>query len=204
MPCNRGISIPARPVPPTPKVNPSGPAAATQSGPRQPLPADSPRGNYAPLPPLDRPSRPAPPLARSGHAAATFALQSSAHSSCGAGSVHPNNLHSSVRPRRPAPCPVRPFLRVPHRRPAPRLASGLTPGAPIAPRPQGNRPLAGQPQARPIVPPRPDLVQRLKAASPAHARHCCSRPLRGPVLPLVLRPLPANRSIAVLFVLASL
>ena len=40
---------------------------------------------------------------------------------------------------------------------------GLTPGAPIAPRPQSSRPpLAGQPQARPIVPPRPDLVQRLK------------------------------------------
>lgn len=52
---------------------------------------------------------------------------------------------------------------IPTRPAAPRQA--LTPGAPIAPRPAATtaRPqFAGQPAARPIVPPRPDLVQRLK------------------------------------------
>ena len=51
-----------------------------------------------------------------------------------------------------------------------RAAANLTPGAPIAPRPQGTR-LVGQPAARPIVPPRPDRTR-----SPATAADQAARP----------------------------
>ncbi len=193
---SRGVSFPARPVPPTPKVNPSGPASATQSGPRQPLPAESPRGNYAPLPPLDRPSRPAPPLAAPATPQPPARLNQVPTHLVAPG---PSTQTTSTPPPPPAPSAV-PGSPIPARpTPPARQAStsGLTPGAPIAPRPQGNRPLAGQPQARPIVPPRPDLVQRLKqqarpmpgtAQPPAPRPGAPSRPSPAPGQPLYRGP----------------
>jgi translation initiation factor IF-2 len=61
------------------------------------------------------------------------------------------------------------------------------PGTPLAPsHPQG-RPLAGQPAARPVVPPRPDLVAKLSAprpsmpAQPASPRPGIPKPAASPV-----------------------
>ncbi|MFL6465706.1 MAG: translation initiation factor IF-2 [Bryobacteraceae bacterium] len=72
-------------------------------------------------------------------------------------------------------------------RPAPPRPS-LTPGAPIAPRPSTPRPsLAGQPAARPVVPPRPDMVQRLRQQTQV-------RPPSGPPAPVTPRPGAPARS----------
>ncbi len=182
---NRGISIPARPVPPSPKINPAGASAPPAAGPRQPMPAEPPRPSYGPMQTLERsprPSAPAAPVAPSAplpppsgrlHQAPTHV-------------VAPGPSTPAATPATPLPPPSAPPSSVPGApipaRPSPRpaQASTLTPGAPIAPRPQGARPLAGQPQARPIVPPRPDLVQRLKQQQ--------ARPMPGAAPPPSPRP----------------
>ena len=178
---NRGISIPARPVPPSPKINPAGPSAQP-SGPRQPLPADTPRSNFGPLAPLDRPSRPAPPLAPPTPQSPSRQTQAPTHL---VAPGPPSSQNPSASPAVPPSAVPGAPIPPPAPRPVPsalprHVSSGLTPGAPIAPRPQGNRPLAGQPQARPIVPPRPDLVQRLKQQQ--------ARPMPGAAAPPPPRP----------------
>jgi translation initiation factor IF-2 len=197
---NRGIVIPARPVPPSPKVNPAG-SSPTPVGPRQPLPAEPSRPSYGPMQTLERAPRPSapaapappPPLPTSRlHQAPTHVVAPGPASPAVPASplpppspVVPASVPGSPIPARPAPRPAQ--------------ASTLTPGAPIAPRPQGARPLAGQPQARPIVPPRPDLVQRLKqqqqtrpmpgsAAPPAPRPGAPSRPSPAPGQPLYRGP----------------
>ena len=180
----RGISIPARPAPPPPKANPAG-SSATQSGPRQPLPAETPRANYSPMQPLERPSRPAPPIAPPSPQQPSRFSQVPTHlvapgPATQTSPAPPPPAPPSAVPGAPIPAPPRPNP------PRPPASSGLTPGAPIAPRPQGTRNLAGQPQARPIVPPRPDLVQRLKQQQ--------NRPMPGAAAPLPPRPGSPSRS----------
>ena len=181
----RGISIPARPVPPSPKVNPAG-SSATQSGPRQPLPAETPRANYGPMPPLERPARPAPPPAFPAapppqqppsrfNQVPTHIVAPGPSSTQTSAAPPPPAATPSAVPGAPIPAPARPNPA----RPA-SGSFGLTPGAPIAPRPQGARNLAGQPQVRPVVPPRPDLVQRLKQQQ--------NRPMPGAAQPPAPRP----------------
>ncbi len=171
-PVNRSISIPARPLPPAmPRTGPAAPA-----GPRQPLPSEPSRARLgapversspgpapepaarsaAPAPP--RPAAPAPPKVQPPtHLVAPGAPAAGATASAVPG--------TPILPRPAAP-----------RSPAP----GLTPGAPIAPRPPGGRPLAGQPQARPVVPPRQDILQRLSkqqgTSRPAPAAPAMPRP----------------------------
>ena len=174
----RGISIPARPVPASPKVNPSSPSSPTQSGPRQPLPAETPRANYGPMPPMDRPPRSAPPVAPSSPLPPARANQVPTH--LVAPGPQPQTASPTPPPAPPSAVPGAPIPVPPRPNPRPPAGSGLTPGAPIAPRPQGTRNLAGQPQARPIVPPRPDLVQRLKQQQ--------SRPMPGAAQPPAPRP----------------
>ena len=186
----RGISIPARPVPPSPRVNPAVPGVQ-QSGPRQPLPAETPRSNFGPLAPLERPSRPAPSVATPATPQPPSRLNQvpthlvapgpSAHQTPGSSSQQ--STGPSTAPPPPSAVPGAPIPSRPTPPPQPRQAGGLTPGAPIAPRPQGNRPLAGQPQARPIVPPRPDLVQRLNQQKQAQIR-----PMPGTAAPPPPRP----------------
>ena len=178
-PANRGISIPARPVPPQPKVNPAG-TSAPLAGPRQPLPAETQRPNYGPLTPYDRAVRPAVPAAPS----TPVAPPAPASARLNQVPTHvvapgPSTLTSAPPPPPPSAVPGAPIPPRPAP-PRPAQASTLTPGAPIAPRPQGTRPLAGQPQARPIVPPRPDLVQRLKQQQ--------TRPMPGTAQPPMPRP----------------
>ncbi len=182
----RGISIPARPVPPSPKVNPSG-SSTPLAGPRQPLPAELPRANFAPSMPSERPARPAPQIPPPAtpqppsrlHQVPTHLVAPGPSSS----QPLPASLATPAGPVATPPPPTPnavPGSPIPARPTPPRpTGSGLTPGAPIAPRPQGTRPLAGQPQARPIVPPRPDLVQRLKQQA---------RPMPGTAQPPAPRP----------------
>ncbi|MBV8811685.1 MAG: translation initiation factor IF-2 N-terminal domain-containing protein, partial [Acidobacteriaceae bacterium] len=176
---NRTIAIPAKPAPTLPfKTRPSMPVASP-TGPRQPLPPESPKpvlgeraarpgpGAELPPPPLQTPL-PKSPLAPT-HVVVP-------------GPSAPLASSPTV-PGSPAP-----------RQPVPRPSSGLTPGAPIAPRPAGSRPgLAGQPAARPVVPPRQDILQRLnkqptrpgQAASPTAARPGApARPSPAPGQPL--------------------
>jgi translation initiation factor IF-2 len=187
---NRGISIPARPVPPSPKINPAG-STAPPAGPRQPLPPEPSRpsfasGHAAPLAPLERPARPVPappPSSQPIPPARPSQQLPPTHV------VAPGPSTSAAFPAAPPPSAV-PGAPIPARPspPRPHQASTLTPGAPIAPRPPGARPLAGQPQARPIVPPRPDLVQRLKQQA---------RPMPGAAQPPAPRPgAPARPSAA--------
>jgi translation initiation factor IF-2 len=174
---NRGISIPARPVPPSPKINPAG-SSTPPAGPRQPMPAEPSRPSYGPMQTLERSPRPAapspplpPPMARLHQAPTHVVAPGPAAPTTPATPLPPPSAVPSSVPG--SPIPARPS-------PRPAQASTLTPGAPIAPRPQGARPLAGQPQARPTVPPRPDLVQRLKQQQ--------TRPMPGSAPPPSPRP----------------
>ena len=145
-PINRAISIPARPLPQTPVRPGSALPGGMPAGPRQPLPTPEPpkpaggvplRG-LRPAAPAEIPAQPQPPQSRPP--------QPPTHVIAPGSSPLGSTVPGAPIPPRPAPS-----------RPA------LTPGAPIAPRPQTSRPtLAGQPSARPIVPPRPDMLQRLK------------------------------------------
>ncbi|MBV8552076.1 MAG: translation initiation factor IF-2 [Acidobacteriaceae bacterium] len=173
----RNVSIPARPLPPqtAPRV-PSVPVTpALPVGPRQPLPPAEPT-RIAATP--ERPARPAPSTPSPARPAAPQAPPPPRMPQVPTHVVAPGTAGTppaaSAVPGAPIPA-----------RPAPRPATpGLTPGAPIAPRPAGTRPpLAGQPAARPVVPPRQDILQRLKQQQ--------ARP--NPAAPGVPRPAAPGR-----------
>jgi len=78
----------------------------------------------------------------------------------------PSAPAEGVRPAPAGPVPGAP--RPPAQPRAPRPETARAPGAVAsAPPPPQGRPLAGQPAARPVVPPRPDLVAKLAAPRPA-------------------------------------
>ncbi|MEO5922453.1 MAG: translation initiation factor IF-2 [Bryobacteraceae bacterium] len=157
----RGIPIPARPTPP-PATNLPRPGQII-SGPRQPLPPPPTLTPSAPLPP---PPSPSAPQAAPAAPAPTAAPVSPAP---GAPRPTPPPPASAI-PSMPAipsrPAPPRPAMMRP-----PQVTIAPGPGGPGAPsaapgpgsplRPPARPTLAGQPQARPIVPPRPDLVAKL-------------------------------------------
>ena len=171
----RPTVIPARPFPQTPaRAVPSRPVPPPPTGPRQPLPAETARPHSPILPPRVPPGVPQPTQPQQPAAA-------------------PSATPGTPQPPRPPQVPTHvvapgspqtaaasvPGAPIPSR-PAPPRPS-LTPGAPIAPRPAGTRPtLAGQPAARPVVPPRPDLVQRLRQQQ--------SQPRPTPAAPAAPRP----------------
>lgn len=138
-------AVPAQPARPAQQVSPPRPGQIL-SGPRQPLVAPT-----AGVPGAPRPQpQPGPAAPRPIAPPAVF--------------VGPGQ-QASAAPGAPAPRPQQPPPMAPRPPMQPRPAG---PGAP-APRPQPQpqqggpgRPLAGQPAARPIVPPRPDMVDRLK------------------------------------------
>jgi len=157
--------VPKQPEPIAPKV-PSLPIATARpaqpvspprpgqilSGPRQPLvtPGSGMPGTPRPLPP---PAQPRPAAARPMAPPAVFVGTSSG------GGPQASALPGVPVQRAPMP------LAAPRPPMQPRPSG---PGAP-SPRPSqylstggASRPLAGQPSARPIVPPRPDMVDRLK------------------------------------------
>src|SRR5579883_999731 len=143
---NRTVAIPARPLPTTPKP---GVPIPPSSGPRQPFPEPA-------RPPVITPERfsratAAPPAPAAVAPAAPAPPQPP--------QAKPHPPTHIVVPGPPAPASTVPGPPLP--RPAPtRPAPGLAPGTPIAPRPAGRSALT--PPARPTVPPRPDLEQRLR------------------------------------------
>ncbi|MBV9612031.1 MAG: translation initiation factor IF-2 [Acidobacteriaceae bacterium] len=162
-PINRTISIPARPLP---QSAPRGGSATAipPSGPRQPLPAEPPRPASA------TPARPEAGITASPQPRPP---QPPSHVVAPGPGVSASSVPGAPIPPRPA---------------APR--PGLTPGAPIAPRPPGARPgLANQPAVRPTVPPRPDLVQRLKQQTQTRPSAMPGTPRPSPGAPG--RPAPA-------------
>ncbi|HEX4748286.1 MAG TPA: translation initiation factor IF-2 [Bryobacteraceae bacterium] len=190
-PSSRTIAIPARPLPQAPAAR-SAPSTPLPSGPRQPLPSSGPRTQSAspsatPGAPLVRTPRPmTPPAAQRSEGSSPGTPERPASPRPPTHVIAPGGPASSV--------PGAPIQQARPQAPRP----GLTPGAPIAPRP-ANRPLAGQPIARPTVPPRPDMVQRLKQqqtqqrpmpSAPANPRPAApGRPAPAPGQPLYRGPI---------------
>jgi translation initiation factor IF-2 len=142
----RTVTIPARPLPSAPKPGISIPPSA---GPRQPLAERPPR------PPMVAPER---PIRQQPEAASPVPAIPQPPLS------KPQPPTHIIVPGAPAP-PTAPASSIPGAplppRPTPQRPSpSITPGTPIAPRPSGRPGLA--PPARPVVPPRPDLEQRLR------------------------------------------
>jgi translation initiation factor IF-2 len=147
-------SAPAAPqmpaAPPPAPAQPAAPAPPAATAPPAPAAHQS-----SPTPPaaVFAPGRPTAPAARPLPTA-----------------PRPGQILSGPRqpfPAAPAPPPARPAVPA---RPAPPQMPQMprpsaTPGAPAPGAPQ--RPLAGQPAARPVVPPRPDLAAKLAAPRPA-------------------------------------
>jgi translation initiation factor IF-2 len=201
------IPLPPRPLlPSTPRPGAAVPSGGPATGPRQPLPPTPARPSFGTI---DRPSRPLivpeRPASQAPAASATPIQQPAPPTQPQARPSQPPTHvvapGSAATPPAPAASAV-PGAPIPPRPSPPRPAPGLTPGAPIAPRPASARPgLAGQPSARPVVPPRPDLVQRLKqqqaspprpgVAAPAPPRPAATpgRPAPAPSQPLYRGPI---------------
>lgn len=199
---SRGIPLPPRPATIT-RPMPAG-TSLPPTGPRQPLPPPAPARPSLGLP--ERPTRPAAPTAPAAErlSAPVAPSQNRPLQQPPTHVVAPGpSGTTSPAASQPTAVSAVPGSPIPSRPTPPRTAPGLTPGAPIAPRPAGARPgLAGQPSARPIVPPRPDLVQRLKQqqqtpqprpgmASPAPPRQAATpgKPAPGPSQPLYRGPI---------------
>jgi len=158
----------AKPAPPaTPAAPPAAPVAAAPTAapeaPAPPKPAMPPAAVIAPGRPVAPAARPLPspgPSPRPGQVLS------------GPRQPFPSASTEGVRPGPAGPAPAMPRPPVVQRRPeGPRpeaatrgpgpTMSGASPASGQA------RPLAGQPAARPVVPPRPDLAEKLKAPRPA-------------------------------------
>ncbi len=176
-----GRAHPPRPIRP-PLAGPPGPppSARTQLRRRR-------HGPPSPQPPaaVIAPGRPA----RAGRRLGPRLRSSAPDSQRLATAPRPGQVLSG--PRQPLPCRAVPTRCAPGacvRRPMPR---------PPAPRPAGarrvpgaTRPLAGQPAARPVVPPRPDLVAKLGAPRPAMPAHPARRVPESPAA--ASRPVPGQ------------
>jgi translation initiation factor IF-2 len=149
---NRTLSVPARPI--APPLTPGQPL----TGPRQPLPAEPARSAPA------LPQHPAAPA--TGRPVPSAPVTSAPEAPRPARPPQPSNIPPThiVLPGPPPAAPSAvPGAPIP--RPAPARPANLAPNTPIAPRPQGTR-LVGQPAARPVVPPRPDVLARLQQTRP--------------------------------------
>ncbi len=156
---------PSGPIPPAAMVTPAAPPAAAQAS----APA-------APVQPV-RPARPLPTTPRPGQIIS------------GPRQPFPAAPAEPARPARPAapaqrPQPPRPSAPPPP--PPPQASAPAAPSAVITP-----RALAGQPAARPVVPPRPDLVARLSQtkAMPGQPQPRPGQPVRPATAPRPGQPI---------------
>src|SRR5436190_15338836 len=140
-PANRGPVIPSRSAPPPPRPG------QILSGPRQPM-ADAAR----PAPAASAPSVAPPPAAPATPSAPAPPVMITTP-----GAPRPSAAVPTI------PMPARPALRpIPGSAPPPSQTAGagtMSGGAPLRPPAKPN--LVGQPAARPVVPPRADMVARL-------------------------------------------
>jgi translation initiation factor IF-2 len=134
----------AAPVPPAPPAPPAAPQMPPSPAAPAPAAAAPPAAVFTPGKPAPQVARPVPTAPRPGQVLS--------------GPRQP--MPASPTPGAPPPRPAAPL------RPAPPQARGpvAAPGTPQQPQ---QRPLAGQPVARPVVPPRPDLAAKLSAPRPA-------------------------------------
>src|SRR5579871_1571468 len=160
-PVHPPLGIPGAPAARVPA--PAAPLASTPSAPVAPPPSQAPTVVFAPGRPAPPPAKPLPgPGPKPGQVLS------------GPRQPFPAPTEG-VRPGTPIAPPQRPAIVPRPARPAegsrtgsPGPSMGPVPGAPAAPPPPGSaRTLAGQPAARPVVPPRPDLAERLRAPRPA-------------------------------------
>jgi len=182
---NRNLSVPARPAPQG--VRPGLETPGPSLGPRQPLPSETARVTIPP-PPAARPT-PAAPLAPAVSSAGPV-LPAPAPPSATPANIAPTAIvlpaspRVGAQPQSPLAAPGTPLPPRPSpMRPQGAGSPGLTPGAPIAPRPQTSRSLAGQPIARPVVPPRQDVLDRLQKSRPVNPLAGSARPGAPPARP---------------------
>ena len=172
----------------------------------RPAPPAAPAAPAAPATPaapaaVIAPGRPVPPIAKP--------LPGSAGSALGP-APRPGQILSGPRQPFPsgssvgageglrpgAPAPPRPMTTPRQRFEGSRAPAGFPESAAAAGAPSGSRPLAGQPAARPVVPPRPDLVAKLSTPRPgapgmgSAASQASPRP--GIPKPLVSMPVPGQ------------
>jgi translation initiation factor IF-2 len=175
---DRPAGRPSLPI--RPPLAGSAPSAAQPAAPAAPRVAPPP----PPAPAVTAPGRPMPPLARPVPPSRPGQVLSGPRQPMPVGANEPMSPSAPIftRPGIAARAPSAPLAPASPAAPA-------TPGAPLpsAPRPPA-RPLAGQPAARPVVPPRADLAARLsqpRAAAPGLP----APPVPGrPISPGVPRP----------------
>jgi translation initiation factor IF-2 len=193
-------AAPAAPLrPPLAGGRPIHPPVAAAGAPRPALPASpaAPAAIVAPGRPVPPSAKPLPGPAgsllgqppRPGQILSGPRQPFPAGSSMGAG--------EGLRPAAPAPRPMIAPRQRPEGSRAP-AAAGFpeSPAAPAPAAPSAARPLAGQPAARPVVPPRPDLVAKLstpRGAGPAMGSAASqASPRPGIPKPLVSMPVPGQ------------
>jgi translation initiation factor IF-2 len=162
-----GARVPAIPVPPAPRAAPAIPAKPVPAGPK---PGQILTGPRAPLPggEVPRPPMTPPPSAIPGAAP-----------QAAAGAVPPGAVIAPGPPRQI------PSMPAPPRPPQPRAPAGAlgTPTQPGAIRPPARPNLAGQPAARPVVPPRPEVLERLRQQQQVPAKAAPGQPAPRPAGP---------------------
>jgi translation initiation factor IF-2 len=172
-------ATPAAPAPAAPHRTPAPPAAApAPAAPhRAPAPpvAAAPAAPLAPAAPAAPPAAPAPqtpPAAQFAPGRPSMPVAKPLPAAPRPGQV----LSGPRQPFPTAPAPGSPQQPRPQVIPRPtqharpettRSSAPAAPAAPSMPVAPQQRPLAGQPAARPVVPPRPDLVAKLSAPRPA-------------------------------------
>jgi translation initiation factor IF-2 len=163
-----GVHAPARPE--APHATPAVPAPSAPH--RAPAPAAAPPVAAAPPAPPAAPAPQTPPAAQFAPGRPSMPAAKPLPSAPRPGQV----LSGPRQPFPTAPAPGAPQQPRPqviprpaqHARPeATRPSAPATPAAPSMPVAAPQRPLAGQPAARPVVPPRPDLVAKLSAPRPS-------------------------------------
>ena len=158
------------PVPPAKPAEPAPPAAAPPPAPEPPPPAKP----VMPPAAVIAPGRPIAPAAKPIPSTPSGPTPRPGQVLSGPRQPFPSGPGEGMRPGPGGPAPAMPRPPLISRRPeGPRPdAHTRGPGAamPTAPQQGGpgqQRPLAGQPAARPVVPPRPDLAAKLSAPRPS-------------------------------------
>ena len=145
----------ATPAPPAPQVPHPAPAAPSQpvaaAPPAAPSTQTPPAAQFAPGRPTAPAAKPLPTAPRPGQVLS------------GPRQPFPSSPAPGAPQQRPQVIP-RPTQHA--RQESPQAPRPSGPGAPAMPMAPQQRPLAGQPAARPVVPPRPDLVAKLSAPRP--------------------------------------
>ncbi len=157
---NREAGVPVQPRIPTIPI----PAAAPPPPPR---PAPPPQQPAAVQPSV--PARPTPPAPRPGQIL-----------------TGPRAPLPAAEGPRPAAPPMPPGMPMPPRPPMPRVPQAGPPAAVQAPgavRPPARPNLAGQPAARPVVPPRPEVLERLRQQQQVQAKSAPGQPAPRPPMP---------------------